>query len=30
MLVKNLDKKKKLPAVIARMGDSGELDFIRE
>lgn len=30
MLVKRLDKKKKLPAVIARMGASGELDFIRE
>ena len=30
MLVRQNEKKKKLPSVIARMGSNGELDFIRE
>lgn len=30
LLVRQNEKKKKLPSVIARMGSNGELDFIRE
>ena len=30
LLVRQKEKKKKLPSVIARMGNNGELDFIRE
>ena len=30
LMVRQKEKKKKLPSVIARMGNNGELDFIRE